>query len=448
MYTREYLEGMTIHEIREIYRKEFNGAPNQKTKGQLIDEILQAQEGGTIIERSNKGKKPLNETAVRENLETEIDSFNSGGKCRGVLEVLPDGYGFLRVKNYEGSKGDVFVTKNFIRQNSLTTGDLIEGICQSVRENEQPALQELITVNGREKSGYRKRIPFESLTPCYPNTKLALELSEQNDLSLRCIDLLCPIGKGQRGLIVAPPKTGKTTILKKIAKSIETNYPDVKLIVLLIDERPEEVTDLSESINGEIGYSTFDQTPEHHIKVAEFVLENAKRLVEDGNDVVILLDSITKLARAYNVSKPSSGKTLSGGVDPSALVTPKKFLGSARNIRGGGSLTILATALVETGSRMDEIIFEEFKGTGNMEIILTSELSERRVFPAIDLYRSGTRKEELLLSAEELDCAFKIRKILQKDAKASESFLSMLAKTKTNKEFISKLDDWLKISKM
>jgi len=449
-YTRDELELINIHELRAMLRDDYKGAPGQKSKATIIDEILSAQEGKEIAERTNRGRKPLNlnEIAVNEDGVTQPQNLQSS-KCCGVLDICVDGYGFLRADNCDTSKSDVFLSKNFIRQNGLRQGDLVEGICERLRENESPALQTITKLNSIDYTGYRKRPFFDDLTPCYPDQKIVMELlSNPTDLSIRCIDLLCPIGKGQRGLIVAPPKTGKTTILKKVAKSIEENHKEITLMVLLVDERPEEVTDIKESVNGEVIYSTFDEAPEHHIKIAELVLSRAKRLVEEGKDVVILLDSITKLARAYNVAMPSSGKTLSGGVDPLALVSPKKFLGSARNIRNGGSLTILATALVETGSRMDEVIFEEFKGTGNMEIILTSRLSERRIFPAIDLFRSGTRKEELLLSSEELDCAFKVRRLLQEDLRASESFLSMLAKTKTNAEFASKLDEWLKISNL
>ncbi len=447
-YTRDELELINIHELKAMLRDDFKGVPGQKSKATIIDEILSAQEGKDITERTKRGRKPLNEISVKDEKIEEPQRF-LGGNCSGVLDICEDGYGFLRADNYEIGKGDVFLSKNVIRQSGLRQGDYVEGVCERLRENELPALQSVSKINSKEFNGYRKRQFFDDLTPCYPEERISMEQIDQpNDLSIRCIDLLCPIGKGQRGLIVAPPKTGKTTILKKVAKSIEKNHPEINLIVLLVDERPEEVTDIKESVKGEVVYSTFDEAPEHHIKIAELVLSRAKRLVEEGQDVVILLDSITKLARAYNVAVPSSGKTLSGGVDPLALVAPKKLLGSARNIRGGGSLTILATALVETGSRMDEVIFEEFKGTGNMEIILTSRLSERRIFPAIDLFRSGTRKDELLLSAEELDCAFKVRRLLQEDLRASESFLSMLAKTKSNAEFVGKLDEWLKISNL
>jgi len=447
-YSLEQLKSYSIHTLRKIYRDEFNGAPKQKSKQEIIDDIINVQNGEEILERTNRGRKPM---AVKdEGFENEEIQLVSSGDCSGVLEIVADGYGFLRTDNYEiSSKGDVFVSKNVIKQNGLRNGDHILGKSQSLRENELPALQKILFLNEKKFTGYRKRPYFDDLTPCYPDEKITLETKDNpQDLSIRSIDLLCPIGKGQRGLIVAPPKTGKTTILKKVANSLQCNYPNVKLLVLLLDERPEEVTDIKECVRGEIVYSTFDEEPSHHIRIAELVSQRAKRLVEEGEDVIILLDSITKLARAYNVTCPSSGRTLSGGVDPLALTSPKKFFGSARNIRNGGSLTILATALVETGSRMDEVIYEEFKGTGNMEIILSSKLSERRVFPAIDLYRSGTRREELLLSEKELDVSYKVRKLLQEDLRAGESFLSMLAKTNSNAEFVEKFDEWIKLAKI
>ncbi len=414
-YLIEELQSYTIHTLRELYRVEFNGAPKQKSKQQIIDEIMLVQNGDNVVEsRTNRGRKPL---AVKDSRSTETiedsELVVNGDKCCGVLEIVSDGYGFLRTDNYEiSSRLDVFVSKNTIKQNGLRNGDYIVGTCQSVRENESPALNQILFLNDKKFVGYRKREHFDNLTPCYPNEKLKLEIKgSSQDLSIRSIDLLSPLGKGQRGLIVAPPKTGKTTILKKVAQSLIENYQNVKLLVLLLDERPEEVTDIKESVDAEIIYSTFDEEPLHHIRIAELVNQRAKRLVEEGYDVVVLLDSITKLARAYNVTCPSSGKTLTGGVDPIALINPKKFFGSARNIKEGGSLTILATALIETGSRMDDIIYEEFKGTGNMEIILSRNLSEKRVFPAIDLYRSGTRKEELLLTEKELEVSFKIRKL-------------------------------------
>lgn len=444
LYNQEQLEGFSIHTLRKIFRDEFNGAPGQKSKQVLIEGILAAQSGEEFSVRTHRGRKPL---AVKQDVVEEQNTPIVGEECKGVLEIVADGYGFLRINNYEiSSKQDVFVAKNFIKSLGLRNGDYIQGKCEIVRENELPALKYVTQLNGKKYNGKLFRPNFDDLIPCYPDTKIVLEkANSQNDLSIRSIDLLCPIGKGQRGLIVAPPKTGKTTILKKIANSLEVNYPDVNLLVLLLDERPEEVTDMQEFVKGEVIFSTFDESPEHHIRIAELVIQRAKRLVEAGEDVVILLDSITKLARAYNVICPSSGKTLTGGIDPLALTSPKKFFGTARNIRGGGSLTIIATALVETGSRMDEVIYEEFKGTGNMEIILSSKLSERRVFPAIDLYRSGTRRDELLLENKELEIAYKVRKLLQEDYRAAENFLSMLAKTKNNAEFVDKFDEWIKI---
>ncbi len=439
-YTREMLECVSLKDLRDIFREEFNGTPNQMAKQTLIEQILSAQEGEKNFSRSNRGRKPLTEV---NDVEADEDK-----NCSGIIEICPDGYGFLRTKNYDNSKQDVFVTRMLIRQYGLRVGDYVKGTFARIRENEQPALQRILEINGKTPEIRAKRPNFDDLIPCYPDEKITLERKDKpQDLSIRCIDLLCPIGKGQRGLIVAPPKTGKTTLLEKMALSIEQNHPEIKLIILLIDERPEEVTEFKNCVNSEIVYSTFDETPEHHIKIAELVTNRAKRLVEEGRDVVVLLDSITKLTRAYNVSVPSSGRTLSGGLDPTAVVAPKKVFGSARNIKDGGSLTIIATALIETGSRMDEVIYEEFKGTGNMEIMLSGKLSERRIFPAIDLYKSGTRKEELLLTEKELDCAYKVRRFLQEDAKSSENFLEMLGKTDSNEEFIVKVDEWIKLMK-
>lgn len=438
-YTEEYLLSMPIRALRSVLRDEFNGTPRQGSKNTLIKMILDAQ-NGEGVPRSKRGRKPKNFVC---------DSGEDEGKCVGVVDLCPDGYGFLRYENYGNSKQDIFVPHFIIKQYGLRNGDLVRGECAKLREKEQPALQRIIELNGIcvDKLDF-KRPKFDDLVPCYPNEKITLETENaSDDLSIRCIDLLCPIGKGQRGLIVAPPKTGKTTLLEKIACSIEENNPDIKVIVLLIDERPEEVTEFRKCVNSEVVYSTFDDSPEHHIKVAELVANRAKRLVESGNDVVVLLDSITKLTRAYNTCTPSSGRTLSGGIDPVSFALPKKFFGSARNVENGGSLTIIATALIETGSKMDEVIYEEFKGTGNMEIMLSGELSEQRVFPAIDLYKSGTRKEELLLSERELDCAYKVRRLLRESPRASESFLEMLGKTKTNSEFVSRFEEWLKLMK-
>ena len=332
----------------------------------------------------------------------------------GILEVLPDGYGFLRGKNYLSSPKDVYISSVQIRRFRLDKGDKIKGIARVPQDTEKdkfPALIFVGEVNGESPEKAYRRKKFDDLIPIYPNERIRLETTP-NEYAMRIIDLISPIGKGQRGMIVAPPKVGKTTLIKKIANSISINNPEVELIVLLIDERPEEVTDMTRSIKGDVIYSTFDELPEHHVKVAEMVLERAKRLTEQGKDVVILLDSITRLARAYNLVIPSSGRTLSGGLDPSALHKPKKFFGAARNIENGGSLTILATALIETGSRMDDVIFEEFKGTGNMEVHLDKKLSEKRIFPAIDINKSGTRREELLLTQKELETVFALRKAM------------------------------------
>ena len=359
----------------------------------------------------------------------------------GILEVLPDGYGFLRGDNYLPTPKDVYISPVQIKRFRLNTGDMVKGIARNPSEEEKfPALIFVGEVNGQSPENAYRRKTFDDLVPIYPTERLKLE-TIQNEYAMRIIDLMSPVGKGQRGMIVAQPKVGKTTLLKKIANSITTNNPEVELIVLLIDERPEEVTDMKRSINGTVIYSTFDEVPEHHVKVAEMVLERAKRLTEQGKDIVILLDSITRLARAYNLVIPTSGRTLSGGLDPSALHKPKKFFGAARNIENGGSLTILATALVETGSRMDDVIFEEFKGTGNMEVHLDRKLSEKRIFPAIDINKSGTRREDLLLSKDEQEAVFGLRKALSSApvAEITEQVLSLMVSTKNNDEFVEKI---------
>ena len=364
----------------------------------------------------------------------------------GILEVLPDGYGFLRGENYLSTPKDVYISPVQIRRFKLDKGDKIKGIARLPKEGEKfPALIYVGEVNGEAPEKAYRRTKFDDLIPIYPNERIKLETSS-NEYSMRIIDLMCPIGKGQRGMIVAPPKVGKTTLLKKIANSISINNPEIELIVLLIDERPEEVTDMRRSIKGDVIYSTFDELPEHHVKVAEMVLERAKRLTEQKKDVVILLDSITRLARAYNLVVPSSGKTLSGGFDPSALHKPKKFFGAARNIENGGSLTILATALIETGSRMDDVIFEEFKGTGNMEVHLDRKLSEKRIFPAIDINKSGTRREELLLSKKELEIVFALRKALSTMAvtEVTEQLIDQMTATKNNEEFLERISYFFK----
>jgi len=358
----------------------------------------------------------------------------------GVLEVLPEGYGFLRPINYLPSPEDIYISASQIRKFDLRTGDLVSGKCRAPKESERYfGLLQVNAVNGESPETAAERLHFPALTPLFPNKKLVLE-TDPHRLSTRIMDLLAPVGLGQRGLIVAPPKAGKTLLLKEIANSIAVSRPDIELFVLLIDERPEEVTDMQRSVRGEVVASTFDEVPEHHIKVAELVLERALRLVEHKRDVVILLDSITRLARAYNLVIPPSGRTLSGGIDPAAFHRPKRFFGAARNVEEGGSLTILATALIDTGSRMDDIIYEEFKGTGNMELHLDRKLAERRIFPALDIRRSGTRREELLLTPEELDKAWAIRKTMNDSPEFIDQFLKKLAQTKTNAEFLASLD--------
>ena len=372
------------------------------------------------------------------------------GDCEGVLEVLPDGYGFLRSDNYLPGNKDIYVSIAQIRRFGLRTGDLVTGKTRPSKEGERfLALLYITAINGIDPEEAMKRKPFEELVPIYPNERLTLEYdngtgAKDQNLAIRLVDLIAPIGKGQRGLIVSQPKSGKTTLLKNIANGITNNYPDVTLIVLLIDERPEEVTDMQRSIKGEVLYSTFDELPEHHTRVAEMAQERAMRLVEQGKDVVVLIDSITRLTRAYNITIPATGKTLSGGMDPGALHKPKRFFGAARNIENGGSLTIIATALIETGSRMDDIVYEEFKGTGNMEIHLDRKLSEKRIFPAIDIYKSGTRRDDLLLSPDEMDAVYIIRKMLGNGnpAEITEQLIAMLEKTENNKEFVAKIRAW------
>lgn len=373
------------------------------------------------------------------------------GECEGVLEVLPDGYGFLRSENYLPGNHDVYVSIAQIRRFGLRTGDLVTGKTRPGKDGERfLALLYITAINGEDPETAPRRKHFEELVPIYPNERLTLErpdTEQDQSRAIRLIDLIAPIGKGQRGLIVSQPKSGKTTLLKNIANGIAANYPDVTLIVLLIDERPEEVTDMQRSIKGEVLYSTFDELPEHHTRVAEMCQERAMRLVEQGKDVVVLIDSITRLTRAYNLTIPATGKTLSGGMDPGALHKPKRFFGAARNIENGGSLTIIATALIETGSRMDDIVYEEFKGTGNMEIHLDRKMSEKRIFPAIDIYKSGTRREELLLSPDEREAVFAMRRNLSagNPAEVTEQLISMLEKTATNEEFVARLKGWMNV---
>ncbi len=383
-----------------------------------------------------------------------VEEIEQGGqdvvKVKGILETHTDGYGFLRTHNYLTSDDDVYISPSQIRRFHMQTGDKISGITRPPKQGEKfKALLYVKEINDENPELARNRKDFDTLTPIYPEKRIKLEIS-QRDISMRIIDLIAPIGRGQRGMIVAPPKAGKTTILKNIANSIAENYPDIEIIMLLIDERPEEVTDMQRNVKGDVVYSTFDELPKNHIKVAEMVLERAKRLVEHGKDVVILLDSITRLARAYNLTITPTGRTLSGGLDPGALYGPKRFFGAARNIENGGSLTILASALIETGSRMDDLIFEEFKGTGNMEIHLDRKLSEKRVFPAIEINKSGTRREELLLNNDEMSAIWQLRKAMSNfsTADVTERIIDGLLRTKSNDEFIKQTAQLLNIDKM
>lgn len=415
------------HEPREPRESRDNHEPREPRENRDNHEPREPRE-------NRDHHEPRESREPRETREGRDDRF----EVEGILELAEDGFGFLRFNNFLTSEKDIYVAPAQIRRFKLKTGDKIKGICRHPNDgNRFGALLYVVSVNGDEPGAAIKRPDFESLTPIFPNERLVLE--DGRDLSLRLIDLVAPIGKGQRGLIVAPPKAGKTVLLKKIANSIEKHYPETELIVLLVDERPEEVTDMKRSLkSGEVIYSTFDEMPQHHVKVAEMVLARAQRLAEHGKDVVVLLDSITRLARAYNLVVPASGKTLSGGFDPGALYKPKKFFGAARNLEEGGSITILATALVETGSRMDDLIFEEFKGTGNMELHLDRKLSEKRIFPAIDLNKSGTRREDLLMNQEEMEAIWRMRRALgnRDNQEVTEMILDNLAHTRDNKTFI------------
>ena len=443
---------MQLTELRKIAKERGIKNISKLKKDELIELLnnfeVEEERKASVSEETNNNKINTENGTSTQNIS------NSGYKVtnedddivEGILEVLPDGYGFLRGENYLSTPKDVYISPIQIKRFRLNTGDKVKGIARFPKEGEKfPALIFVGDVNGDSPDVAMKRKSFDDLIPIHPEERLRLETTS-NEIAMRMIDLISPIGKGQRGMIVAPPKVGKTTLLKKIANSITTNNPEIELIVLLIDERPEEVTDMKRSIKGDVIYSTFDELPEHHAKVAEMVIERAKRLVEHGKDVVILLDSITRLARAYNLVVPASGKTLSGGLDPTALYKPKRFFGAARNIENGGSLTILATALIETGSRMDDIIFEEFKGTGNMEVHLDRKLSEKRIFPAIDINKSGTRREEKLLTPKELETVFALRKALASMpvADVTEQLLSQMVISKNNDEFLDKMDYFLK----
>ena len=430
---REKYESLPLAELKAVAKARGMKGISAMKKDEVIEMMLQEDER----ERKEKEAKEAKESGVS----PEIAQLDSGVTVTGILEVMSDGFGFIRSANYLPGENDIYVAPAQIRRFGLKTGDIITGNTKIKSEKEKfSALLYLTAINGMRPADAAKRKNFEDMTPIFPNERIYLE-RKGGSVAMRIVDEISPIGKGQRGMIVSQPKAGKTTLLKDIAKSITINNPEMHLIILLIDERPEEVTDIKEAIEGpnvEVIYSTFDELPEHHKRVSEMVIERAKRLVEHGKDVVILLDSITRLARAYNLTVPPSGRTLSGGLDPAALHMPKRFFGAARNMREGGRLTILATALVDTGSKMDDVVFEEFKGTGNMELVLDRKLSEKRVFPAIDILRSGTRREDLLYTHQEQEAMDIMRKAFNglKPEEAVDNILNMFAHTKTNEEFV------------
>ena len=455
---REKYESLSLVVLKDLAKARGIKGVSAKKKGDLVERMLQEDEKDKLkkaashpaekkeAEAQTEEKKEVYKTtedhssiAVKE----DIANLDSGVTVSGILEVLTEGYGFIRCENYLPGEHDVYVAPSQIRRFNLKTGDIVTGNTR-IKTSEKEKFSALLfvtSVNGQHPAEAQKRPSFENLTPIFPNERLRLE-RQGGSVAMRVVDVVSPIGKGQRGMIVSQPKAGKTTLLKEIAKSIKTNNPEMHLIILLIDERPEEVTDIKEAIAGdnvEVIYSTFDETAEHHKRVAEMVIERAKRLVEYKKDVMILLDSITRLARAYNLTCTPSGRTLSGGLDPAALHMPKRFFGAARNMREGGSLTVLATALVDTGSKMDDVVFEEFKGTGNMELVLDRKLSEKRVFPAIDIVKSGTRREDLLLDPDELEAVEIMRKAYNgmRADEAVENILNMFARTKNNKEYIA-----------
>ena len=446
---REKYESLALADLKEIARARGIKGTSAMKKADLVEAMLREDEkdkaeGKEVAVRSIVPKRPERaEGASSGNEEEKFPSeLDSGIVAHGILEVMSDGFGFIRCENYLPGENDVYVAPSQIRRFGLKTGDILEGNTRVKTQSEKfSALLYVKSINGYAPDVAMRRANFEDLTPIFPNERLKLEVPGSS-VAMRIMDLMSPVGKGQRGMIVSPPKAGKTTLLKEVAKSITRNTPEAHLIILLIDERPEEVTDIKEAIEGpnvEVIYSTFDELPEHHKRVSEMVIERGKRLVEHKKDVVILLDSITRLTRAYNLTVPPSGRTLSGGLDPAALHMPKRFFGAARNMREGGSLTILATALVETGSKMDDVVYEEFKGTGNMEMVLDRKLSEKRVFPAIDIPKSGTRREDLLLTPDELEAINIIRKALNglKPEEAVDKVLDMFARTRNNFEFVN-----------
>ena len=445
--TKERYESLALQNLREIAKKRGMKKISTLKKADLIDALLKkdeedaaqlaAQNGGRIPRAEQK--KPDTPIVHKNEMPSELDS---GQLANGILEVMPDGYGFIRCANYLPGDNDIYVAPSQIRRFNLKTGDIVKGNIRVKTQGEKfGALLFVKSVNEMKPEEANKRYNFEDMTPIFPEERIRLEKPGAG-VSMRVMDLMCPVGKGQRGMIVSPPKAGKTTLMKEVAKSVKANNPEIHLIILLIDERPEEVTDIKEAIEGpnvEVIYSTFDELPEHHKRVSEMVIERAKRLVEHKKDVMILLDSITRLTRAYNLTEPSSGRTLSGGLDPAALHMPKRFFGAARNMREGGSLTILATALIETGSKMDEVVYEEFKGTGNMEMVLDRKLSERRIFPAIDIQKSSTRRDDLLLTPDELESINMLRRAFNgvKSEEAVNQVLDLFSKTRNNGEFVS-----------
>jgi transcription termination factor Rho len=465
MSKREKLETLNIHELRDVAREIGVPAPTKLKQAELVQSTLDVLENRIPPSKPSKRGKPaksninINELLQwifdgqpqevrQDNVELmeeqpkaeqpqQKENIFDDKDATGILEIMPDGYGFLRMENYSNSLADIYVPPQQIKRLSLHTGDKIFCKARLFKDKRCYSLIYVYTVNDVPCSELKHGVKFEELISCYPNERIVLE-RDKTDYALRLIDLVAPIGKGQRGLIVSPPKAGKTTLLKKIAQAVRANYPNIYLNVLLVDERPEEVTDFKQSVNCDVWYSTFDQGPEHHIKIAEMVIKNAKRRVEQGQDVMILMDSITRLGRAYNQTAEQSGRTLTGGLDISALQEPKRFFGAGRNVEGKGSLTILATALIDTNSKMDDIIYEEFKGTGNMEIHLDRRMSERRIFPAIDLNRSGTRREDLLLTPKQLEGMWLIRRALAKtdSATATEQMIDLLMTTSNNDEFI------------
>ena len=466
---REKLETLQLPQLKEMAKAQgIKGAATMR-KAELINELCKIAERDEILKTavappqprtpapattatpaasSAQEARPVRPTPRQPEMLTpqELAELDSGIEANGILEVMPDGFGFIRCENFLPGDNDVYVAPSQIRRFNLKTGDIIVGNRRVKTAAEKfAALLYIRNVNGYPISVVERRPNFEDLTPIFPNQRLHMETPGKSTTAMRVLDLLAPIGKGQRGMIVSPPKAGKTTLLKQVAQAVTTNHPDMHLIILLIDERPEEVTDIKESVVGEnveVIYSTFDELPERHKRVSEMVIERAKRLVEHGRDVIVLLDSMTRLARAYNLVVPPSGRTLSGGLDPAALHMPRRFFGAARNMRQGGSLTILATALVETGSRMDDVIYEEFKGTGNMEIVLDRGLADRRIFPAIDIEKSGTRKEDLLLDPLELEKTWALRRYLASagSESAMKSVLNSLKKTQSNPQFLLALD--------